>query len=111
MKAYITMMLNGLVLIVLGIYGYLISSSPTALISTAIGIILFIISFPVKKDNSIAAHIGIALTLIATITFFIVGFLRSNGLIIVMAVITLFALIFYVFDFFKRKKSREGLID
>ncbi len=101
------MMMNGIVLIILGVYGYFISSSPTALISAAIGLILLILSFPVRKENSIAAHTGTVLTLIAAITFFAVGFLRSNGLIIVMAVITLVAFVFYIFDFFKRKKSRE----
>ena len=110
MKAYIIMMLNGIVLIILGVYGYFISSSPTALISAAIGLILLILSFPVRKENSIAAHLGTVLTFIAAITFFIVGFLRSNTLIIVMAIITLFSLIFYIFDFFQRKKSRKGLI-
>ena len=110
MKAYIIMMLNGIVLIILGVYGYFISSSPTALISAAIGLILLILSFPVRNENSIAAHTGTGLTFIAAITFFIVGFLRSNTLIIVMAIITLFSLIFYIFDFFQRKKSRKGLI-
>ena len=108
MKAYIIMMLNGIVLIILGVYGYFISSSPTALISAAIGLILLILSFPVRKENSIAAHIGTVLTFIAAITFFVVGFLRSNNLILIMAIITLFSLIFYVFDFFQRKKIRSG---
>ena len=99
------MMLNGFVLIILGIYGYLIpAGSTTALISTAVGLILFILSFPVKKENSIAAHTGIIFTLISSITFYVVGFLRGNTLIIVMATISLIAFLYYIFDFYKRKK-------
>lgn len=109
MKAYIVMMLNGFVLIILGIYGYFISASPTALISALVGIILAGLSFPVKKENSVVAHIGIIFTLLSSVIFFFVGFKRDNTLIIIMAAITLAAFIFYVFDFFIRKKERQSI--
>jgi hypothetical protein len=62
----------------------------------------------VKKDNSLAAHIGVGLTGISTIMFFVVGAMRGNTIIIVMAVVSLICLIFYISDFIKRKKEREA---
>lgn len=99
---------NAIVLIILGVYGYFVSGSATALIAPAIGVVLFLLSFPVKKDNKTAAHIGVALTLISTVMFFFIGLKRSNLIVLVMAVFTLLALVFYIMDFMKRKKEREA---
>lgn len=101
------MTFNAIILIALGVFGYVISGSPTALIAPAIGIILLALAIPVKKENSVAAHIGVGLTGLTTIMFFIVGAIRSNVIIILMAVVTLIAFIFYIADFMKRKKERE----
>ena len=99
---------NAGVLIILGIYGYFVSGSPTSFIATAIGVVLFLISLPVKNDNKTAAHIGVGLTLVTAIMFIFIGLKRSNLIILVMAIFTILALIFYVMDFMKRKKEREG---
>lgn len=107
MNIYKTMIANAVVLIALGIYGYFLSGSPTALIAPVIGVILFILSFQVKKENKTTAHIGAGLTLISVIVFFIIGLKRSNLIVLVMAVITLIALIVYIMDFIRRKKERE----
>lgn len=107
MKSYQVMIFNAIILIALGIYGFIISGSPTALISSAIGLILFFISFPVKKENALAAHIGAGFTALATLIFFFMGIKRDNTLIIVMGVISLLASIFYFADFLKRRKERE----
>lgn len=108
MKNFQVMAFNAIVLVALGVFGYITSGSPTALIAPAIGIILLILVIPVKKDNSIAAHVGVGLTGLATIMFFIVGSIRSNSIIIIMAVVSLVSLIFYITDFLKRKKERES---
>ncbi len=102
------MLANAFVLIVLGVYGYFSSGSPTALIAPAIGVILVILSFSVKKENKTSTHIAVGLTLVATIMFFVTGFMRSNWIVIVMAVFTLFAFIIYVMDFMRRKQEREN---
>ncbi len=102
------MTFNGIILIALGVFGYVTSGSPTALIAPAIGVILLALVIPVKKENSLAAHIGVGLTGLATIMFFVVGAMRSNSIIIVMAVVSLICLIFYISDFIKRKKEREA---
>ncbi len=108
MKNFQVMTLNAMILIALGVYGYVISGSPTALIAPVIGLILLALAIPVKKENSVAAHIGVGLTGFATIMFFLVGILRGNVIIIIMAIVTLIAFVFYIADFMKRKKERES---
>ncbi|MFA7360692.1 MAG: hypothetical protein WC139_06610 [Candidatus Kapaibacterium sp.] len=108
MKNYQVMAFHAIVLIALGIFGYITSGSPTALIAPAIGVILLGLVFPVKKENSVAAHIGVGLTGLTTIMLFIVGGMRGNTIIIIMAAVSLIALIFYINDFIKRKKEREA---
>ena len=102
------MLFNAIVLIALGIYGYTIPPhSPTALISPGIGLLLLALVIPVKKENSLASHIGVGLTAIAFIMFIVVGIIRGNSIIILMAVVTLISLVFYISDFMKRKAERE----
>ena len=108
MNIYRIMIVNAIVLIALGVYGYFVSGSPTALIAPGIGIILLFLAFPTKNENKTAAHVAVALTLVATIMFFVTGFLRGNLLVLIMAVFTLLALIMYIIDFMRRKKEREN---
>jgi hypothetical protein len=108
MKSFQVMIFNAVILIGLGVYGYVISGSPTALISSVIGLILLGFSFPVKNENSTVSHIAVGLTGLAMVMFFIVGIVRSNNIILIMAVVTFAALLFYIFDFLKRKKEREA---
>lgn len=107
MNIYRIMIANAIVLIGLGIYGYFISGSPTALIAPGIGVILLILSFPVKNENKTAAHIAVVVTLVAALMFFVTGIIRGNIIIIIMAVFTAMALFMYIMDFMKRKQERE----
>lgn len=109
-KNYQVMIFNGLVLILLGVYGYMTADkkSLTAFTGPAVGAILILLSFPVKKENSVFTHIAVILTLLSVIAFFIVGFLRSNTNVLISAVVTLVCLFFYVTDFLARKKQREN---
>lgn len=102
------MLANALVLIILGIYGYISSGSATALIAPAIGVILAALAFPVKNENKTAAHIAVGLTLISAIMFFVIGFKRDNMIVVVMAILTTLALFMYIMDFKRRKQEREG---
>jgi len=111
MKNYLVMIINAVILIAIGVYGYIVSGSGTALIAPAIGVILLILAFPVKNNNPTFTHIAVGLTGLAMIMFFVTGFMRSNLLIIVMATATLIAFIFYMMDFLQRKKEREAKED
>ena len=108
MNIYRIMIGNAIVLIGLGVYGYFMSGSPTALIAPGIGLILIALSFPVKNENKTATHIAVIITLVATIMFAVMGILRGNLIILIMAVFSLFALYMYVMDFVRRKKERES---
>ena len=99
------MIFNAIVLIIIGAYGYVISGSLTALIAPAIGVLLILLAIPVKGGKDAAAIVGSVITGVATVMFFIVGFIRGNSLIIIMAVVSLAAVMFYVSNFAKQKSQ------
>lgn len=107
-KNHIIMIINAAVLIAVGVYGYVTSGSPTALIAPGIGIILFALSFPTKNENHTAAHIAVALTLISAVTFIIIGIRRGNAMVIGMGIFTFVCLDLYVLNFILRKKQRQA---
>ena len=111
MKNFQVMIFNGLILILLGLYGFLLSlpekRSFTAFIGPGIGLILILLSLPARKGKSVPSHIAIVLTFLVVIVFFYAGFRRENSLIIISAVISFICLIFYGADFAFRKKERE----
>lgn len=108
MNIYKIMRVNALMLIVLGVYGYFVSESPTALIAPGIGIVLLILSFSVKNENKTAAHVAVVVTFVSAIMFFVTGFLRGNIIVLIMAVFTIFALVLYIMDFMRRKQERKN---
>ena len=66
MKANIASLSNGLTLIILSLWGYLSSDTPsiTALIPTFVGAIIILLNKGVKNENKVIAHIVVLLTLI-----------------------------------------------
>ncbi len=107
-KNHVIMIINAVILIAGGVWGFYSSGSPTALIATAIGLILFILSFPTKKENNVAAHIAVVLTLIASVMFLIIGIRRGNAMVIGMGVVTFLCFDLYILNFVLRKKQREA---
>ena len=111
MKNYQVMIFNGLILIILGLYGYLLAlpdkKSFTAFIGPGIGIILILLSIPARKEKVVPSHIAIVLTLLTVIVFFYVGFRRDNPLVIISGLVSFICLIFYGADFAFRRKERE----
>jgi len=112
MKNQHILIINSLILIILGTYGY-VSAAPehkslTAFIGPGVGIILLFFYSSVKKQNPTGTHIMVMLTLLIAILFSVVGFMRANIYIIVMAVSSLIALVIYISDFIKRKREREA---
>ena len=116
MKAHTASLINALLLIVLPLWGYLSSETPskTALIPAAIGIILLAMNPGVKKENKVIAHIAVLLTLlilIALIKPLMGAFGRGDGLAIlrlaVMIISTALAMVFFVKSFIDARKKRE----
>jgi hypothetical protein len=71
MKPYLYNVLNASVLIILGIWGYVASESPspTALIPVFSGIILLLLSKWMKDGNKAVAHIVVVLTFLLLVAF------------------------------------------
>tara|TARA_Y100000589_G_scaffold297230_1_gene304881 strand:- start:2974 stop:3348 length:375 start_codon:yes stop_codon:yes gene_type:complete len=115
MKAHTASLINAILLIVLPLWGYLSSETPsiTALIPAFIGVILLAMNYGVKKENKIIAHIAVLLTLV--ILFGLIKPLKGAisrsdslaiGRVVVMIISTVVAMIFFVKSFIDAKKRR-----
>jgi hypothetical protein len=116
MKAHTTSLINALILVIMGLWGYFESDSRpvTALIPVVVGIILVAINNGVKKENKIIAHIAILLTLIITIGLikpFLGSLERGNitGIIRVslMILTSLLAMIAFIQSFIAARKAKK----
>ena len=115
MKANIVSLINSIVLISMGLWGYFESDSRpiTALIPVIAGVILLLINSGVKKENKIAAHVAVLLTLLIIIGLvrpFLGALNRGNiaGIIrvSVMILTSLWAMFTFVQSFISARKSR-----
>ena len=116
MKAHTASLINAVLLIVLPLWGYLSSDTPskTALIPAGIGIILLAMNPGVKKENKVIAHIAVLLTLLILIALIkpLMGAVgRGDSLAIlrlaVMIISTALAMVFFVKSFIDARKRRE----
>ena len=64
---YISSLINAIILVLFGIWGFIMGGSVTALIPVAFGLILMILYPGVKKEAMVPAHIAVLLTLIVAI--------------------------------------------
>ena len=115
MKANIVSLINSIILISMGLWGYFQSDSRpiTALIPVIVGVILLLINSGVKKENKIASHVAVLLTLLIIIGLvkpFLGALDRENiaGIIRVSAMIltSLWAIITFVQSFISARKSK-----
>ena len=116
MKPSTVSLINSLALVSMGLWGYFESSSRpiTALIPVIIGVILLLINSGVKRENKIAAHVAVLLTLLIIIGLikpFLGVFDRSNtaGIVRVSAMIltSLWAMITFVQSFISARRSKS----
>ncbi len=116
MKPYIVSLLNAIVLISIGTWGYIGSESPsiTALIPVAIGVILLLLNPWLKKENKIIAHIVVLLTFVILIGLFkpLMGAIDRDSTISivrvsVMMLFTVIALITFIRNFINVRKLKE----
>ena len=116
MKAYTVSLINSLVLVTMGLWGYFESDSRpiTALIPVIVGIILVVINNGVKKENKIIAHIAVLLTLVITIGLIkpFLGSLEKANItgtirVSLMILSSLWAMIAFIQSFIAARKSKN----
>jgi len=106
--------LNSICLIVIGLWGYLEVSSPTALIPVGFGAALIFCSPGVKKENKVIAHIAVLLTLIILIALVGMRLPKSIdqgglGLIRVLLMIgtSVLSMVYFIISFIENRKVRK----
>ena len=106
-------LINGISLILLGLWGYLDVDSPTALIPVFFGIILLLCHRGIKKENKTIAHIAVIFTLILLVSLAVVRLpksLDSGGIglyrVIFMVMTSAIAMIQFVRSFINARKSK-----
>ena len=112
MNAHIASLVNGIILIVIGLWGYLESSSATSLIPVGIGAVLLLLNKGVKNSNKLIAHIAVLITLLS---FANIMPLRSALLdgrseavlrIIIMLSSSVYAMVFFIKSFIDARKNK-----
>ena len=115
MKVYVVSMLNAIVLILLGLWGYAGSQtpSPTALIPVFAGIILLSLIRGLKAGNRVIAHISVLLTFVLLIAFIkpLTGSISrvDNGAIIrvvIMMISCAASMVYFIRSFIAVRKAR-----
>ena len=112
MKPHFVNLINALVLVVLGSWGYLSKDAPTALIPVFIGGILWLQTDKMKAGDKTAVHIAVGLTVLAVLALFMplrreanmgdtMGVLRSA----MMLLSSMFAVFAFVKSFMDARRA------
>ena len=115
MKASLSSLLNAVILISMGLWGYFESESKaiTALIPVIIGIILLLVNKGVKNENKALAHVAVLLTfliLFGLVKPLLGAFERENTYavirVLLMIISSLWAMISFIKSFISARKNR-----
>ena len=115
MKASTASLLNAIILISMGLWGYFESESKaiTALIPVIIGIILLLVNKGVKNENKALAHVAVLLTfliLIGLIKPLMGAVERENTYamirVLLMIISSLWAMISFIKSFISARKNK-----
>lgn len=114
MKTHTVSLINALTLIVLSLWGYLGSETPsiTALIPAFVGVVLLALNGGIKKQNKVIAHIAVLLTFIILIGLIkpLTGALEradygALARVVLMLLTTLWALGAFIKSFIEARKK------
>lgn len=115
MKAHVASLINAILLIVLGAWGYFASETPstTALIPVIIGAVLLVLNGGIKKENKVIAHIAVLLTLLILLGLVMPlrgAIARADtaaiARVVIMILSTIMAMVYFVKSFIDARKSR-----
>jgi hypothetical protein len=115
MKAHTASLINALILIGFGLWAYLGSETPskTALIPVVFGAVILSLYKGVQKENKIAAHIAVLLTLLilgGLVKPLTAALSREDGMAVtrvaVMIASTFYALVFFIKTFIEVRRAR-----
>jgi Ca2+/Na+ antiporter len=107
-------LINALVLIAMGLWGFLELNSPTALIPVGFGVVLLLCYQGVKNQNKIIAHVAVLLTLLILVA--LVGMrlpksISQGGLglyrVVIMVVTSALSMVYFIKSFKEARKNRE----
>lgn len=116
MRPYITNLLYAILLIVLSLWGYFVSPSPsfTAFIPTVFGVLFLVMTPVMKRDNKTISHIVVALTLLLVIALvkpLTAAIGRSDTAatvrVSIMLVAGVVAMIIYIRSFVDARRSKK----
>jgi len=115
MKAHVANLLNAVVLIAMGLWGYFETSSNTAFIPVAIGVALLLCHGGVKSENKVIAHIAVLLTfiiLLAMLGMRLPKALDTGGIALVRTILPIItgvlAMVAFIGSFRAARKAREA---
>lgn len=117
MKPYQANLLNAIVLIVMGLWGYFSAEKPstTALIPVAFGAIFGLVTPLFKQENKVVAHIVVLLTFLLLIALFMPldGAIKRGDQMAIfrvgfMILITVYALYAFIKSFIDARKARSN---
>jgi len=115
MKTHIISLINALVLIALGLWGYFGSdtASYTALIPIAVGIILILLNPGLRKEKKLESHIAVVLTFLVLLGLIkpLMGSLAREDTIAItrvsiMILSSLIALIYFIKSFIAARSKK-----
>ncbi len=115
MNAYTANLLNAVVLLAMGAWGYFGSESPspTAMIPAVAGLILLGCASGVKKENKVIAHVAVLITLLIAISLFMplkAAMGREDNMAMLrvgaMIVTSIIAMVFFIKSFRDARKAR-----
>lgn len=116
MKPFQANLLNAFILIIMGMWGYWGSDTPssTALIPVAFGILFIIVTPPFKNENKVVAHVVVLLTFLLILSLFMPlsgAIKRGDGLAIfrvgLMIAASVLAMVFFIKSFIDARKARK----
>lgn len=115
MKAPAANLLNAIVLIVMGLWGYFATSSGTAFIPVGFGVALLLCQQGVTKENKVIAHIAVLLTLLILLAMLgmrLPKALDAGGIGLVRTILPIITGIIAMYAFIKSfiaaRKAREA---